>query len=66
MEMFEWREKVAETSEVSEKQTLSSEIKKKIHSFQSSFNQSIQDKNESKAMEYATRLKYYDKVSTLF
>lgn len=63
MEVFEIREQINDTSNPTDLMRLHSNLKEDVAQIERAFAQSVEDGNQSRALLYAVRLKYYNKAS---
>ena len=65
MEVFEVRERISDTDSAADLQRLLNNVQEDIAQIERAFATSLESANEARAVQYAVRLKYYHKVSSL-
>jgi DnaJ-domain-containing protein 1 len=63
MEVFEVREQISETDNAADLMRLQTNIREDIVQIEKAFAGSLEGNNQTRALHYAVRLKYYSKVS---
>jgi predicted GH43/DUF377 family glycosyl hydrolase len=62
MEVFEIRDQINDTSDAADLTRLHHNITEDVKRIETAFNSSVEAENQSRALLYAMRLKYYQKV----